>query len=96
MLPIGSAVVFSVELALLDAVAIVGKIVLFFAIISVVVLGRGVLGVALIVTGIFVVNAVDVLFLILLLLLVRLLLSCYEFQGCVWQSSTFCSIASYW
>lgn len=66
MLPIGSAAVFSVELALLEAVATVGKIVLFFAIISVVVLGSGVLGVALIVIGIFVVNAVDVLFLILL------------------------------
>ena len=57
---------FSVELALLEAVATVGKIVLFFAIISVVVLGSGVLGVALIVIGIFVVYAVDVLFLILL------------------------------
>ena len=66
MLPIGSAAVFSVELALLEAVATVGKIVLFFAIISVVVLGNGVLGVALIVIGIFVVYAVDVLFLILL------------------------------
>lgn len=66
MLPIGSAAVFSVELALLEAVATVGKIVLFFAIISVVVLGSGVLGVALIVIGIFVVYAVDVLFLILL------------------------------
>lgn len=66
MLPIGSAAVFSVELALLEAVATVGKIVLFFAIISVVVPGSGVLGVALIVIGIFVVYAVDVLFLILL------------------------------
>lgn len=66
MLPIGSAAVFSVELALLEAVATVGKIVLFFAVISVVVLGSGVLGVALIVIGIFVVYAVDVLFLILL------------------------------
>ena len=66
MLPIGSAAVFSVELALLEAAATVGKIVLFFAIISVVVLGSGVLGVALIVIGIFVVYAVDVLFLILL------------------------------
>lgn len=66
MLPIGSAAVFSVELALLEAVATVVKIVLFFAIISVVVLGSGVLGVALIVIGIFVVYAVDVLFLILL------------------------------
>lgn len=66
MLPIGSAAVFSVELALLEAVATAGKIVLFFAIISVVVLGSGVLGVALIVIGIFVVYAVDVLFLILL------------------------------